>query len=165
MGTQEENLYESHELSEIYAKAKWLEETIEKSISVARLRRSQNQRKASWVKTATIILSGLATIFLGLQLSGLEKIFKEIAFVFSALVTLMTAIEPFFNWRALWVEHESALGDFHKLLDDLRYYLAGRSPEELEAKKMDSVYEDYQNVWKRVSDNWIGHRQSNRFNT
>ncbi len=149
---------------EVQAKAKWLEEMLIKSIDSAGRKRDRNMRKASWVKIATIVLAGMATIFLGLQLAGLEKLFKELAFVFSAIVTLVAAIEPFYNWRALWVEHESALAEFHRTLDELRYYLAGREVEEIDIAKVELLFNQYQEVWTKVSNNWIEHRQSSRYN-
>jgi hypothetical protein len=107
----------------------------------------------------TIALSGLATILLGLQIVGFEKYFKEIAFVLGALVTLLNALEPFFNFRALWVEHERAQANFHRLKDKISFYLVGADAEKLSLEKLEDIHDEYQKIWIRLSSAWIEYRR------
>ena len=109
---------------------------------------------------ATIILSGIATVLLGLQMPGLEVLTKEIAFALVTLVTVVNAIEPFFNFRALWVEHELAQAEFYSLKRDLEFYLTGADLEELDFSQLDRFHKEYQRIWTNLSRSWIQHRRS-----
>lgn len=150
--------------SELQAKANWLRERIKTSITDAKVMKLGNRKKASIIKVANIGLSGLATILLGIQIVGFDPIFRNIAFVLVSIVTLLNAAEPFFNFRAHWVESEIAKASFHRLKDDLEYYLAGTKTEDLSAEVLDDFHERMQAIWNRFGESWSEHRQSNRFN-
>ncbi len=141
------------------AKAEWLINNIKISIKHTSQNKHKNRRKASTIKIATIALSGVATILLGLQIVGWEKYFKEIAFVLGAIVTLINALEPFFNYRSLWVEHEVALADFHRLQDELDYRLSGTELAENKIEELDTIHAQYQGIWKNLNHSWIGYRK------
>jgi len=112
---------------------------------------------------STIALSGLGTILLGLQIAVLERWFNDIAFVLTALVTLVSSIEPFFNFRALWVEHERAKYRFHVLRDDIDFYLAGTDAETLSEERLQAFHERYRNIWANLSETWLEQRESDRY--
>lgn len=143
----------------VHEKAELTKRKIAESIQHASTNRRDNRRKASLIKTATVLFSGIATILLGLQITGFEKYFKDIAFVLGATVTLLNALEPYFNYRALWVEHEIALSRFHRLRDELDFYLAGVEPNTLNDERLNEIYTKYQDVWADLSTAWIQHRK------
>jgi len=145
-------------------KVEFLKEKLLESIEYVRKKRHQNQRKASYIKIISIVFSGSATILLGLQISGYDPVFKQIAFVLGALVTLLTGLEPYYNFRGLWVEHERAEYLFHRLLDEIEFYLAGIGLEELNPKRIAQFNEIYQDIWRRVSEDSLEQRQVNRYN-
>jgi hypothetical protein len=66
-------------------KIEWLSNKIAKSIEYMRRERKRNRGKASGLKLLTILLSGAGAILLGVQVLGLDALFRNIAFV---LVTL-----------------------------------------------------------------------------
>jgi len=153
----------SNDTSELQAKAGWLKKRLEIAIDNVGQKRTRNQRRASFIKILMITFSSVATILLGLQMSGFEPIFGNIAFVLTSTVTFLTAIEPFFNYRALWVEHEQAKWKFYRLKDELDFYLEGTKPENMSQDKLEDLHQRYQDIWNRLSSSWIDHRQSNRF--
>lgn len=144
---------------EIVEKAEWLLNKIKESIAIVGDKRRKNQKRASIIKMALLVLSGSATILLGLNLSGQELIFKSIAFVFSVFVTSLTALEPFFNYRALWVEQEQAKAKLHRLEDRLVFYLTGKNNNNISLEAIASINEDYQNIWEELSNAWIKERR------
>jgi len=146
----------------VQEKADLTKSKIAEAIQHTSANRRDNRRKATTIKVATVILSAAATILLGLQIAGLEKYFKDVAFVFSTLVTLLAALEPYFNYRALWVEHELALSRFHRLRDELDYYVAGLEPGQLSEERLGEFYTKYQDVWSELSSAWIQHRRRDR---
>ena len=82
------------------------------------------------------------------------------AFVFSAAVTLLNALEPFFNFRALWIEHEQGLANMYRLQNDLDFYLAGRKQEDIDLNKIEVFRKRYEEVWNNLNENYIRFRRT-----
>jgi len=141
-------------------KADVMKRMLDNSIKHAQRNRHHYRNRASIVRIGTIVASTLVTVFLGLQIVGLEVYFKHIAFVLGAMVTLLNALEPFYNFRALWVEHEQAVAGFYALKNDLDFYLGGVKPEELDINALDQFRERHGLIWGQLSKSWIEHRKS-----
>ena len=97
-------------------------------------------------------------------MQGGAPILKNMAFVLISLGTLLGGLESYFNFRALWVEYEQTKAEFHTLQDDLAYYRAGVTPDNLSRDKLDEFQVRYQEIWHRFNKTKLEHRQSNRFN-
>jgi hypothetical protein len=143
----------------LQSKVALLQEKIDAALKKTRINMRENRKRASLIKLTVTACSAFATIFLGLKLPNLESQFKDAAFVLTALVTLLNALEPFFNYRALWVEHETALWKFHRLRDKIEYHIAGRSPELVEAEDLNNFHAEYQAIWDDLSQSWINYRK------
>jgi uncharacterized membrane protein len=141
-------------------KAAWLARKIKESIEDTRRNKKRNQNRASYIKIAIIFLSSAVTVLLGLQILGMEKSFKDIAFTLGAIVTLLNALEPFFNFRNLWIEHEVALASFHRLEDKLEFYMTGNDPSKLSLEEIESFHDEYQAIWRNFGKAWISYRKS-----
>lgn len=143
-------------------KIELLKKKIEESITRVRDNRRDNRRKASYIKVVVTLFSAIATILLGLQVPNLDSLFKSVAFILTALVTTLSALEPFFNFRALWVEHEMALWKFYRLRDKLEFYLAGITPEESSIDKLNGFYNEFQSIWNELSTSWLNYRKQDK---
>ena len=118
--------------------------------------RRKNQRRATIIKVTTILLSGLATILLGLQLGErTQTLLKQMAFVCGACVTMLTALEPFFNFRSLWIEHERALATLYRIESDLNFYLSGTTLEYLDISAIEGFHARCQGAWDELSSTWL----------
>jgi len=146
-------------------KVSFLKKQLSESIEYVRNDRHRNQRRASFIKMVSIVFSGSATILLGLQISGNPPLLKEIAFVLTALVTLFSSLEPFYNFRGLWVEDERAEYQFHRLLDRIEFYIAGLKSNQIDPKQINEFNRNYQEIWVRLSESQLEQRQSNRYNS
>ena len=144
----------------LHEKANHLQKMVEESIQDVRRKKRNFQMRASIVKVTIILFAGLATILLGLQVAAFEGTLKQVAFVLGAIVTMLTALEPFFNYRSLWIEHELALAGFYRIRDDLAFYLSGVRPDDLDAKMLKKFHDQYQAVWEQLSSAWIGYRRA-----
>ncbi len=153
------NEYESISANEVRKKTEILLNSINNALSYQSMQKKQNKRRASVIKVSSILLAGSATILLGLQISGYEKYLKEIAFVLGALVTLLNAVEPFFNFRALWIEHEAALAKFYRLKSKIEFYLAGKETDKVNPEVIKQYYTEYDEIWSNSSRAWISHRR------
>ena len=148
--------------SSVSAKANLLAEMVGHSIDHAKKNRLYNSKRASIIRIVTIIASTLVTIFLGLQIDKAQVYFQPIAFILGALVTLLNALEPFFNYRALWIEHEQALAEFYEIKNDLDFYLSGTKPNDLDLKVLDKFRERHWLVWNHLHRSWIEHRKNGK---
>lgn len=122
--TQTDNVKEN--VLPIQEKVTFLTHHIDISLEDLHKHRKQNRTRASIIKILTILGSGIITILLGLQIKGLEHYFTSGALVIGAILTMFSAFEPFFNFRALWIDHEEAITRMYRLKNDVEFYLAGR---------------------------------------
>jgi Protein of unknown function (DUF4231) len=74
-------------------------------ITWARRRKAKFRRSASAIRVLSLVLAVASTIILGLQQLNF---WTGLAFSFVAVGTLVSAVEPFFNWRSRWILMEEA---------------------------------------------------------
>jgi hypothetical protein len=113
------------------------------------------------VRVAALLFSGSATILLGLQVSKEYKgSLTNLAFTFSVVLTMLNTLEPFFNFRSFWVEHEAANARFNKLEDRIRFYQRGKAPAEIKEESVTSFYEEYEKIWDDLNESWYRERRN-----
>ncbi|MFB6712865.1 MULTISPECIES: DUF4231 domain-containing protein [unclassified Streptomyces] len=122
----------------------------------ARGRKQRFRRSASTTKMLSLALSATSTIILGLQ--NLNT-WAGLAFALVALVTLLGAVEPFFNWRSRWVLMEEAQYRFQRLADDLEYLVASTATDDLTYDRLGDIFTSYQTIWGDLSRTWLEHRR------
>ncbi|MFJ3310734.1 DUF4231 domain-containing protein [Streptomyces sp. NPDC086549] len=131
-------------------------EKIRQGNDYARSRKWRFRRSASVIKMVTLVLSAASTIILGLQ--SLNT-WAGLAFALMALVTLLGAVEPFFNWRSRWVLMEETQYRFQRLADDLEYLAASTPADELTHAQLGDIFTRYQTIWADLSRTWLEHRR------
>ncbi len=107
-------------------------------------------------KMLTLGLSAASTVILGLQSLNARA---DLALPFVALVTLLGAVEPFFNWRSRWVLMEEAQYRFQRLADDLEYLAASTAVDDLTFDQLGEVFDRYQTIWDDLGRTWLEHRR------
>ncbi|MGW7067182.1 DUF4231 domain-containing protein [Streptomyces sp. NPDC054855] len=122
----------------------------------ARSKKKRFGRSASVIKVATLVLSASSTVILGLQ--NLNA-WAGLALACMALVTLLGAVEPFFNWRSRWVLMEEAQYQFQRLADDVEYLVASTAANELTFDQLDEIFGRYQAIWDGLSRTWLERRR------
>jgi hypothetical protein len=130
---------------------------IDQGNSNARARKRTFRRSSAAVQLLSLALSGASTIILGLQ--DLDP-WAGLGFSLVAVVTVLSALEPFFAWRSRWVLMEEAQHQFYRLRDDLTYYLAAIPPDRLDPARIDAMFDQYQRIWSQLSERWLEHRRS-----
>jgi hypothetical protein len=129
---------------------------IEQGNAYARSRKNRFRSRSSVVKMASLALTVTSTIILGLQKLNF---WTGIAFSLVAAVTAINTLEPFFAWRSRWVLMEEVQYEFYRLRDELTYYIAATKPEDLDESKLRSMFEEYQQVWAKLSNRWKEYRR------
>jgi hypothetical protein len=119
-------------------------------------RKVRFRRRAGRVKLAALALTALSTIVLGIPAIPARA---SIALPMVALVTLLGALEAFFNWRSRWVLMEEAQYRLNRLRDEMDYYLVVTPSAEITKDKLDEFFEEQQAIWSDVSRRWIEFRR------
>jgi hypothetical protein len=134
-----------------------LRDQIELGHAYSRARKHRFRWKSVTVRLTTLVLSAVSTIILGLQ--NLDP-WTGTAFSLIAVVTVVSALEPFFAWRSLWVLMEEASYKFHRLSDELDYYIAAHPPEEIDPERVRAMFQQYQDIWDGLSARWLKFREN-----
>lgn len=142
-----------------YETASLLREWIISGNGYARSRKVLFRGWASSTRLLSLLLGAASTVILGLQ--DLDA-WTGLAFALVAVVTVVNAVEPFFNWRSRWVLMEETQYRFYRLQDDLDYFLAKKSPEELQFADVDPFFTRYQEIWDDISRRWLEFRHGER---
>lgn len=123
--------------------------------SYAKAKKRRFRRNASVLKVVALVLSGASTVILGLQ--DLD-FWASFAFSLVAITTVLSAVEPFFNWRSRWILMEEMQYRFYRLEDDLAYYLEKTAGDAITQEEVDQYFATYQELWHDVSRRWLEQR-------
>jgi hypothetical protein len=132
-------------------------EKIRQGNAYARRKKKHFRLASSALKVLTLSLSAASTIILGLQNLNF---WAGLAFALVAVVTLLGAVESFFNWRSRWVLMEEAQHRFRRLADDLDYLVAATPTAELTHDRLQPVFDEYQSVWAQLGERWLQERRT-----
>lgn len=111
---------------------------------------------ATTTHLTTLTLSAAATVVLGFaRLTGLGSL----GFIFSALVTTIAAIEPFYNWRSRWVISEEALAEWYRIEEDLTIYVASNPTKSLDTILIMAFDKRFVGVWETFNRKWLRSRR------
>ena len=115
-------------------------------------RKARFRRSASRARIVTLALTAASTVVLGIQAIPNRT---AIALPMVALVTLISALEPFFNWRSRWVLMEETQYRLNRIRDEMDYYIVTTPTSGLDRGRLHKFFTDQQDVWNDVSRRWI----------
>ncbi|GAB3909697.1 DUF4231 domain-containing protein [Kibdelosporangium lantanae] len=116
-------------------------------------RRRRDKRKAFYLKTSTVTLSATISVLLGLRAIN-EPVFANVALGLGALITVLAAIDAFFDHRELWILRTHTVRDLQTLSRDLRYYVSGLDGAAPDQAEVDRFYQRLGEVIKKDDENW-----------
>jgi hypothetical protein len=125
-------------------------------ITWARRRKAKFRTSASAIRVLSLALAVASTIILGLQQLNF---WTGLAFSFVAVGTLVSAVEPFFNWRSRWILMEEAQYRLQRIRDELEYYLLKTPTADVALDDLDPFFERLQGVWTDTSERWLAYRR------
>jgi hypothetical protein len=122
----------------------------------ADLRKARFRTRASCAKVAALALTAASTVVLGIPaIPGRAAI----ALPMVAFVTLIGALEPFYNWRSRWVLMEETQYRLNRIRDEMDYYLVTTTSADLDRERLRKFFADQQDVWHDVSRQWVEFRK------
>jgi hypothetical protein len=120
-------------------------------------RKKRFRTRASGVRIAALALTAASTVVLGIRWDPGRQ--TSIALPMVALVTMLGALESFFNWRSRWVLMEESLYRLNRLRDEMDYYLVATPTDALENTKFAEYFQEQQVIWADVSRRWVEFRK------
>lgn len=131
----------------------FLKSQLENTIHSLYDRRSDNRKKAFRLQIATTILSSVSTIVLGLKIEGKEEHTRIFALIASTLITVITAIDAFYNHKRLWLTYADSLNAMYALRYDLDYRLS--APAEITPEELNKFRDRYQLILNANNEKWM----------
>jgi hypothetical protein len=122
----------------------------------SRRRKAKFRKSASAIRIVSLVLAVSSTIILGLQELNF---WAGLAFSFVAIGTLVSAVEPFFNWRSRWILMEEAQYKLQRIQDELEYYLLKTPATAVVLDDLDPFFERLQDIWADTSERWLAYRR------
>jgi len=136
---------------------KKLREDLNAQIKSFDQKRMKNKRKALFLKMLATTFSVLITILLGLKgveyLTESSLLFKNLPLVLSALVTLISAFDGYFNHRALWVQYTLTASNLKAIKAELDYATTDANAPPAQAT-VDGLFNKYQNALSETNASW-----------
>jgi hypothetical protein len=119
-------------------------------------RRRRDKRKSFTLQMATVALSATITVLLGLRVAaGLQRTLANLALVLGALVTVLAAMEAFFNHRGLWVARTVTVRRLEELRRQADYRLAGLADGEVDPKVVDGLLAGLEQIIAEDQQTWL----------
>lgn len=150
---------------EVAGKIDFLKENIDKQIGNFKYKRDGNRRSAFVLTISLAISSALVTVLIGLHgIDGSNKTYVlNIALLLSALVTIGSVFDSFYNPKDLWVKYTKTTNDLYEIKSSLDYLLT-KGIENIDIAQIDELYDEYQNVLRITNEQWSKLRQSSKDN-
>jgi hypothetical protein len=136
----------------------YVERVVRAQLAWRSRRRDLDRRQAFVLQVATVSLSALITVLLGLR--GVDPVrdwLADIALVLGALVTVLAAWAAFFSHRDLWLQRSDTVHQLMLLVLEIEFHRAGppgREPDEVAAARFMAEYRRIADLdheeWKRV---------------
>lgn len=119
-------------------------------------RKTRFRARATVIKVFVLLLTASSTIVLGIPAFPNRA---AIALPMVASVTLLSALETYFNWRSRWVLMEETQYRLNRLRDEVDFYLVSTPLSEVSRARLDVFFKDQQTIWSDVSRRWVEFRK------
>jgi hypothetical protein len=132
----------------------FLEEKIQEYIILFDKKRQLNKFLSFGIKLTGALMAASITVLLGITFKEKpENLFKNIALILGALITVFNTWDAFFNHKSLWVRFTIAMSKLYALKNSISY-LKTKSADQITETKLDSMYEELQTIISETNSNW-----------
>lgn len=142
------------------ARWRFLRGEVDRQLALFGHRRRRDKRKAFGLQMATVTLSAIVTVLLGLRTSEATRTWLlNIALVLGALITVLAAAEAFFTHRRLWVLRTATVRRLETLSRHVDFHMAGADGQPVNAvaltaclAELDAIIADDQKSWHHLHE-------------
>lgn len=132
---------------------------VDGSIKYFQHKHTKTKIRAQVIKITSVTFSALITVVLGVNAGNLSEVFRNIAIVLGAVVTIINAVDAFYNYGALWVKNALTLAKLKELKRELEFYSAGCVPEDISQDKLNKYMNQLQKILKDDIKQWLRIRE------
>jgi len=144
----------------LQAKFNTFQEEMNCSISYFEDKHKRTKNRAYGIKITSVCFSALITVVLGLSVSkNLLDLFRNIALILGAAVTIINAVDAFYNYGALWIKNAVTLSKLRELKIKSEMYSAGCQDSDLSEKKINEFIGEFQKILKEDMKEWLRIRE------
>jgi hypothetical protein len=118
-------------------------------------------------KYSTILLSGISTIILGLDLDKIDKMTmdyptfsKNVALVIGAIITISTSLFTYWNIEKYWLINKTIVNKLMTLRDDLEVTFASGSLDKIAIKEKIKNYKEIKETFNKYWEGALSERSS-----
>lgn len=119
----------------------------------------KTKKRANAVKFTSVTFSALITVVLGLNSGDLVETFRTIAILLGAVVTIINAIDAYYNYSALWIKNTVTLARLRELKRELEFYAAGYENTDISEGKLDEFLSKMQKILRDDIKQWLRIRE------
>lgn len=154
------------ELSEVKMdigeKVKILKQEMDDRIKYTARKRVSDKKRAFGIKILAVCFAASVTVLLGLKVNeNLAGILQSIALVLSAVITVLNAVEAFYDHRSLWIRRTVTLSKLYALRSELNFVTAGVEESEIDIKSLERFLRRYERILQDDLRSWLKMRQDN----
>lgn len=137
--------------NEAEEKIEFLIGLVNQTINEYTLKRRKNRRPALVFKVLTTGLASVVTILLGIKVGNyMIEILNNIALIISALMTVISAWNTFFDYNELWVQYTATVDELELLKREIQYYRKGKL--NLDIEDVDAFKNNYRAIVQEAAD-------------
>lgn len=138
----------------------YLKKSLDSQIGAFKKRRKENKRLSTTIRILIISLGALITVLLGLRTdASTQQVLSNIALAFGAMISLLSAVESFFNYRELYVRYTTTYVQLLNLRSDLEFYLAD-DPRKVQKQRIVDFHSRFQRILAETNESWQQARTS-----
>ncbi|MFD8481218.1 SLATT domain-containing protein [Kitasatospora sp. NPDC059673] len=142
-------------------KLEWLGVELDRELVERRRRRDWDRRRALSLQLATVSLSALVTVLLGLKVGEpLASQLADVALMCGALVTVLAAWAAFFGYRTLWIQRSDTVHRLTSLRRRLALMRAEYGDAAPEPVRVTLLVDEYQVILEDDHDSWVRLRRN-----
>jgi hypothetical protein len=123
-------------------KIQLLKEAIEKRIQSVDSKRLFYRKQSFKMFTASIILSAITTVLLGLKIPELNEFVRLTALVISTVLMIINGYNAFFNYKDLWLANNMARNKLYSLQFSIEFMEKGGAITDDNASSLKNTYQD-----------------------
>jgi hypothetical protein len=141
---------------DIDERLKYLQTELDNAISRVSQKRDRERNRAFTWKVLSVSFAAAITVLLGLQVNGiLMGTFRNIALILGATITVLNAVEAFYDERSLWINRTITLTSLYTLKRDTTFYALNPAQGEEHVKTLNLFKQRFDQINENEMKSWL----------
>ena len=123
-------------------------------------KRNRDKNRAFGLKLLAVFFAAAITVLLGLKVAEpWAEIFRNLALGLWAIITVVNAVDAFYDHRSLWIRRTVTLAHLYALQADLKFYVAGLEEPEIDMNSLERFRNRYERILRDDLKAWLKLRE------